>query len=204
MLPSKDHRPNLPALSDLSTFKPNLDPRELIAPLKSTVLSPTVCWKALKNDGSSFADVYLKYVFILAAIAPISGFIGSVIFGRAPFLAAVLFAILAYLATLVLVYLAAVLACYSTHIVKSKTDLNSAGKLVIYSLMPYFVCGIFLIHPKFVPFVLAGSYSFFLFFRGIEVMSNVHGEGRVLYWMINVVPWIFLADYIVHNLIKSS
>lgn len=198
MLPTKERRNFLPDLTGLPRgvppIKPNLNPTHLIRPLIRTSLNPASCWEGYKNDGTSFADVYFRYVFVLSAIAPVSNLIGTTVFGDAEAFEALIFSSLLYLGSLVLVYLAAQMGCYSAAMLGAKIDLSSSGKLVVYSLMPYFICGIFLIHPSFSAFTLCGSYSFFLFYRGAEVMSDVRPDARVFYWMINVVPWIWIAD----------
>lgn len=111
-----------------------------------------------------------------------------------------LMAALCYLLNLVLVYLGAALAEHSASFLGQKIEFNLAGKLVVYSLMPYFLCSIFLIHPKLVAFSLCGAYSFFLFFRGCQVLTPFKGDSMYLYCVLNVVPWIFVADHFIQSL----
>ncbi len=198
-------RDALPALRDVlpANARPNLDPRDLIAPLTKMVIAPRRTFLEVRDDRQTFAEVYFRYVFLLALIPPVSGFIGFCVFATHPMGDGALMAGLAYLVNLVWVYLAAVLAQHSATFLNSKIDFNLAGKLVVYSMMPYFVCGIFLIHPKFVAFAFFGAYSFFLFLRGCEVLTPLKGDERYLYCLLNVVPWIFIADHLVQSLLAT-
>lgn len=198
--PAPTARELVPALGGL---KPNFDPRALIAPATKMVLSPGSTWLAVREEQATFAEIYARYVFLLALIPPLSGFIGACYFGTFPAGEGALMAGLCYLLNLVMVYLAAVMAQHSATFLHGKIDLNVAGKLVVYSMMPYFLCGIFLIHPKFAPFALCGAYSFFLFFRGCEVLTPFRGDERYLYCVLNVVPWILVADHLVQSLFTN-
>lgn len=44
-------------------------------------LNPRKEWEAIRDDNCTVGKCYLSYVFLLAAIAPVSGYFGTTLYG---------------------------------------------------------------------------------------------------------------------------
>lgn len=186
--------PKLPGFSAHEAFQPQLSPEKVWEPMSVIIRNPTSAWKELRSRRKSFQKLYGETVFFLAAIPALSGLIGYGIFSDMALSAVALVAALGYVFSLLFVYAACWLAHGLAKLCRGETSLDHAANLVIYSLMPFFFTGLFLLHPQLAPFVLCGTYSVFLFHRGVEEMTVIPQEKQLLFSGANVVLWLLFVD----------
>jgi hypothetical protein len=175
-------------------FQISLSPQAVTKPLASMIRSPEQIWSDLRRDERSFLQVYGEYFFVLSLIPALSGFIGYALVGNAPFGATAISALGGYFSCLLFVFLACVWAQASARLIGGGLSMDHSAKLVMYSLVPFFFTGFFLLHPVLAPFSLFGVYSAFLFFRGVETMTGIKSDKQVLYCVLNILMWIFFIE----------
>ena len=99
----------------MSIVEPGWPGARLTARVREILTTPSATWDQIEREPATQVSLYLTYVMPLAAIGPIAGFIGAVVFGnpkdgvsfRPPVLSALGAGIAAYLTTLVGVFLLA-------------------------------------------------------------------------------------------------
>lgn len=190
----------LPGLGDLQAVKPKFEPGRLLDPILTILKNPRTCWQVFRSNGKSFQSVFEDYVFVLAAIPSICGFIGNGLLGHTGIIRALLLAITCYLLSVAFLYGAAYLAHKTAQMFDGAVSLDQSGKLVVYSMMPFFFAGSFLMIPPLALLSLLGAASIYLFVTGIEVMTDIAKEKRLTYGMINVVAWLVGADLLLSNI----
>lgn len=177
-------------------FSISISPKAVTKPFFKILRPPDQIWSELVHDKRSFLQVYGEYFFVLSAIPPVSGFIGYALVGDAPPLEAAAVALGGYVSCLIFVFLACLWAQGSATLSGGGVSLDLSAKLVMYSLIPFFFTGLFLLHPGLAPFSLFGVYSVFLFFRGVETMTRIPPEKQIFYCILNVLVWIFFIERI--------
>ncbi len=81
MLPSNNRRETqLPGFSDARAVRPQFSVGQTAETLRKLVTQPKSSWLEFSAAGKSFQKLYEEYVFVLAAIPPVSGFIGNLLF----------------------------------------------------------------------------------------------------------------------------
>jgi Yip1 domain len=60
----------------------DVDFNKIVARAKNITLSPKTEWPVIATEPDTVAGLYQNYIVILAAIGPVAGFIGSVLFGK--------------------------------------------------------------------------------------------------------------------------
>ncbi len=80
---------------------------------------------------------------------------------------------------------------------------EKAAKLVVYSLVPFFVFGSALLLPGLSWLSLAGVASVFYFLSGVREMSQIPRMKQLTYGLLNVVVWILVADSALHLLFPA-
>lgn len=200
-MPATKHLPFDPktlALKDIlsESRKIELNPQNLLPPFREMIYRPQTCWVYFRSDTRTLKQIFEHYVFGLAAIPAVSGLIGYGVFSELNFLHVLGLSIAGYIASILFLYGAARLAQATANMFDGEISPDLSGKLVVFSLMPYFFAGIFLISPPIAPLVLIGSFSFYLFFSGVSVMTKLPPAKQQIFCLINVVAWLVAADFL--------
>ena len=133
-------------------------------------------------------------MFYLAAIPAVAGYIGYVVFGSASPLYGIAVAVSGYIICISLTYGATYLAERTVRMFDGQMTLDESAKLVVYSFMPVYLCGIFLALPPLRPFMVAGVWGLFLFWKGLPTMTHIPKRKQLTYFSINVVSWMVYVD----------
>ena len=199
-LPSTEKRSTAVALPSLkpqicpSPRRVNMRPGALAAPLKLLLIHPDQAWREIRKEQLSATAIFEKYVFLLAAIGPVSGGIGFTASGRMTAPHALGYAAAAY--GLILLFFFG--ATYFCHLLApafgGKLSLDNSAKLVVYSFMPFFVFLAFFLFPPICFLSLCGVYGIFLFYRGVPLLSTIPLARQLLYFTINAVTWIYFVE----------
>ncbi len=193
---------SLPGLDDPAKIRPKFSLVELEETVRALALGPKACWQVIKYDRKSFTEVFEHYVFFLAAIPSLAGFIGHGLFGYTGIGLALLRAVIGYFMSIGFFYAAVLVAEKTAPMFDGTIGYERAAKLVIYSLIPYFVFGSLLLLPGLSAFSLAGVISVFYFLWGVRDMSNIPIRKQLTYGMVNVVSWIVVSDFLLRILFQ--
>jgi hypothetical protein len=174
----------------------------VIARVKEILFAPNQAWADIETEETSTAELYTRYIMILAAIPAVAGFIGMSLFGvggfgvsmRVPMMTGLIQMVLGYGMTLVMIFVVALIAdALAPSFGGEKNPLN-ALKLVAYSSTAAMVAGIFALIPALGVLILVASlYSLYLLYLGVPGMMKVPREKALPYTAVLVVCAIVLG-----------
>jgi hypothetical protein len=177
-------------------------PVSLVERVKNILTTPKTEWTRIDAEPATIGSIYSSYVLILAAIGPIAGLIGQQVFGIGAFgiswkpsIAYSLgSAVFAYVISLVVVYvLAIIIDALATSFGGTKDQLK-AFKVAAYSMTPGWVGGIFAIIPMLAWIgMLFGLYGLYLLYLGLPRLMKAPEDKAVIYTVVVVVAYIVLT-----------
>jgi hypothetical protein len=156
--------------------------------------NPKKEWESIRDDECTIGKCYAAHVLILAAIPPISGFIGTTQFGWQigagdPVMLdaqkAGLFAALYYLAMLVGVFSMGWMIQWMADTYGAKPQLSQSVVLAAYTATPLFLIGLMELYPvlwlNMVVGIPALAYTVYLLYTGVPVMMGISEERGFLF-----------------------
>jgi len=157
-------------------------------------INPRKEWEAIRDDDCSVGKCYLSYVFLLAAIPPVSGYFGTTRFGweigarEAVKLSpdsALVIAIAFYLVMLIGVFSMGLMIHWMGQTYSADQPLSRCITLAAFVATPLFLVGIFELFPiiwlNFVIGLPALAYTVFLLYTGVPIMMEVNEERGFLF-----------------------
>ena len=171
---------------------------------KKIIMTPATEWEVIKGESLSINDMYRQYALILAIIPAAAGFIGQWLVGtsimgintRVSFFDGLTWAALAYVVSLLGVYILAYIIDALAPTFGCQKDMNASMKIAVFSTTASWVAGVLTILPALsVLSTLAGLYSFYLMFIGLRTIKEVPPEKLVGYFVVTVV--IAIIAYII-------
>ena len=179
-----------------------MDFNAIIKRVIGIITKPNDEWGIIKNETTTIADMFTKYVLILAAIPAVAGFIGNLLIGRSvmgftiriPFSNSLIWAIMMYVMTLVSLYVTAFIIDALAPSFGSQKDMVNSMKVAVYASTAAWVAGIFYIIPALSILVMIASlYSLYLFFLGIKIVKNPPQDKAVGYFVVVIIVQIILS-----------
>ncbi len=173
----------------------------LVARVKNILLQPKEEWARIDLERTPIATIYRQYVLILAAIGPVCGLIGSLVFGYGVFgivyrptvASAVSSAVVHYVLALVMVYVLALIIDGLAPTFAGVRSREQAFKVAAYSSTASWVAGVFGLIPQLsILAALAGLYSLYLLYLGLPRLMRVAQERAVAYVACVIVAAIVL------------
>lgn len=166
----------------------------MLSHLIGILFNPSEEWKKIRDVECSIGKCYCGYVFIMAAIPPVSGYFGTTMFGweigareaiKLSSESALLIAIAYYLVMLVGVFSMGMMIHWMGKTYGSKQDLSRCIRLAAYTATPLFLVGIFELFPvlwlNFVIGLPALAYSVKLLYTGLPIMMEVDRDRGFLF-----------------------
>lgn len=161
-------------------------------------LNPDSEWKAIRNEKTSFQQVFLSHVPFLALIPCVSAFVGVTQIGwsvgdgdpiRLSTSSALSLCALAYVAFLAGVFILGEFVNWmsKTYGVRDSEDRRhyEGTALAVYATSPMFLAGVLNIYPE--PWlvtsalVLAGAYTVYLIYEGTPILMNIDKDRAFMY-----------------------
>ena len=168
---------------------------DLIARVKGILLEPKKEWHIIKHESISINDMMIKYALILALLPAIAGIIRYSSFGF-PISAAVRFGVLTYALNIGGIFLIAYLMDILAPSFGSTKNYNDSMKTVVFAATPNWIGGIFSgIYIISIISFLAGIYSLFLLYVGMDIVKNPPKEKLTGYFIITIL--LALAVFII-------
>jgi hypothetical protein len=172
---------------------------QLIERVKAILLTPRTEWPVIAQERTTMADLFIKYVAILAAIPEIAHLIGQAFVGEAhiPIMSSLVRAIVSYVVTLAMVYIIARVIDLLAPRFGGKKNFPNALKLSVYSHTPLWLAGVFLMIPGLNFLLILGLYGFYLLLVGLPMLMDVP-NGRAFPYAIfatacALIPAVVLA-----------
>jgi hypothetical protein len=149
--------------------------------VKAILFTPKTEWRAIEPEPGDPVYLFTNYVAILAAIPAVCGFIGMTIFGGS-IGGGLVSAVVYYVLTFVVVYVAALIADALAPTFGAQRNQPNALKLVVYSMTPAWVAGVFSLIPHLAILVLLGwLYGLYLLWLGVPALMKAPDEKSVPY-----------------------
>ncbi len=171
--------------------------------MKGILLSPTAEWPLIAAEASSSRAIYLHYVAPLAAIGALAGFIGQSVIGfgvpllgtyRTPIVAGLVFALLMYAFTFVVVFAVAVLVDALAPTFGGQKDPLRSLQVTAYSFTPAWIAGALQLIPALgIVGILAGLYGIYLLYLGLPVLMRCSKDKAIGYSIVVVLCAIVLS-----------
>jgi len=168
--------------SGTSPRAPLINKEEFIALLKKVALrakevltQPQNIWQTIKNEGQSVKDTYQNYLFVMAAVPALCGFIGTILVYGTVF-SNLLGQAIFYGFMLGVPYLIAIVIEQLAPHFEGKAERNEAFNLAVYSNTPGYAVGLLALIPN-ATIGLVGSllalYGIYIFLQGVPQMTTV-------------------------------
>ena len=166
----------------------------MLSHLIGILFNPSETWKKIHDTECSIGKCYCGYVFIMAAIAPISGYFGTTLFGweigareaiKLSPESALLIAIVYYLVMLVGVFCMGLMIHWMGKTYGAEQNLSRCIRLAAYTATPLFLVGIVELFPilwlNFVIGLPALAYSVKLLYTGLPIMMEIDRDRGFLF-----------------------
>lgn len=157
-------------------------------------LHPQREWEKIRDEDCTIASCYFGHVLILAAIPPVSGYIGTTQIGwsfgdREPIMltaeSASVIATLYYIALLIGVFSVGFMIHWMSQTYGGNKVLADAVSLAAYTATPLFLIGLMEINPvlwlNFVIGLPALAYSVYLLYSGVPIVMEIPEEKGFLF-----------------------
>jgi hypothetical protein len=177
---------------------------DLVSRVQGIILKPKDEWVKIKGEATSVAELFTSYACILAAIPAIAQFIGFGLIGyRVPFVGwirlglgtAILRAIVAYIFSLISVYLFALIINALAPTFSSTQNMTNALKIAVFSMTPMWVAGILYIIPFLgILAVIASLYGLYVLYLGFATpLMDTPKEKVMGYLVLSIVVVVVLS-----------
>lgn len=160
----------------------------LVDRVKNILLSPRTEWPRIAEEPATTQSIYVGYILILAAIAPLALLIRS---GGA----AIAMALVQYVIALAITYVVALIVDALAPTFNGTKDFTQSLKLVAYSYTAPWLAGILLLLGTIggLLAILAAIYGWYTFYLGLPVLKKCPPDKAVAYTIVVVLCGIVLA-----------
>ena len=182
----------------MASLPENSRSTDIVARAKGIIVDPSAEWAKIALETDQPKQVFMRYVLPLAAIGPISSFIGMQVFGinamgfsmKFTFMQALTVAIASYALALISVWVIAFIANLLSPKFGGKDNLPAAFRLVAYSWTASWLAGIFGLVPALSILGLVGLYSLYLLYKGVTPIMSVPQDKAAAYTVVTVLAAI--------------
>lgn len=176
-----------------SLSQPAVDPA-LTARVKGILLQPASEWRVIDGEFATIKTLFTRYAMILAAIGPVATLIGSVAFGHASIVSALVLAIVSYGLNLAGVYLLGLIINALASSFGSTPNPVQAMKLAVYAMTASWIAGVFHLIPALGALtIIGGVYSLVLLFLGLPMLMKTPEDKKIVYYVVVLIAGVVLA-----------
>jgi Yip1 domain len=166
----------------------------MLSHLVGILFNPSEEWKKIRDVECTIGKCYCGYVLIMAAIAPVSGYFGTTLFGweigareaiKLSTSSALIIAIAYYIVTLVGVFSMGLVIHWMGKTYGAEQNLSRCIRLAAFTATPLFLVGIVELFPilwlNFIIGLPALAYSVKLLYTGLPIMMEIEDERGFLF-----------------------
>ncbi|MDP3853276.1 Yip1 family protein [Phenylobacterium sp.] len=185
----------------MSAVEPGSATSGLVERVKAILLQPTATWEVIDGEPATIGGLYKGYIIPLALIPAVAGLLGAIVFGygmfgvsyKPPILWAVSGAVVGFCATLIGVYVLALIIDGLAPSFGGTKNQIQAFKVATYAGTASWVAGVFQVFPPLSILGLLGLYSLFLLYKGLPKLMKAPEEKATTYTVVVVIAAIVLA-----------
>lgn len=168
--------------------------RALLSHVKGLLANPLVEWETIRDENSSIASLYSRYILIVGAIAPVCALIGTTTLGwsigvgepvRLTFGSALQMSLAFYVAILVATFCIGKMIHWMAQTYGADQPLNLCVALAAYTATPLFVVGLIQLIPtlwlNFIVGLPALAYTVYLLYSGVPIVMQISRERGYLF-----------------------
>jgi hypothetical protein len=169
----------------------------MIERIKSMILKPKDEWSRIDAEPMTPRGILLGWAVPLAAIAPVAGAIGQLVFGiPVPFVGTIRPGVATVVPTAITGYVLSILSFFIISAIINALapsfggvkNMTQAMKVAAYSMTATYVGGIFSLIPALAPIgMLLSLYGFYLLYLGLPQLMRTPQEKGVIYTIVTVV-----------------
>lgn len=183
----------------------------LVDRAKNILITPKTEWEVIKNEQTTTADLFTKYVMILALIPVLATFIGQSLIGvslgpfgsyKIPVSNGLIYAVVYYILSIVGVYLVAFIIDALAPSFGSTKNMDASLKVAVYSYTAAWLAGIFGIIPILGILGILGLYSLYLMYLGLKIVKDTPQDKLVGYLVVVII--IAIVIYFVIGMIVAA
>ena len=179
----------------MATQIPGDQPTHKVERIKRLLTAPAQEWPRIDAEPMTIRDIYTGWVVPLAAIGPVAGLIGSLVFGysflgityRPPIGAAVGTAVVGYVMALIGVYVLSLIINALAPSFDGTKNAVSAFKVAAFTGTAGWLCGIFQIIPSLGWLAILGLYGLYLLWVGLPILMKVPQAKATAYIVVTMV-----------------
>lgn len=184
-----------------STNPTAAQPSNLIARVRSILMSPAATWDVIDGEPATIAGLYTNYVVLLAAIPVVARVIHATVFGygafgfsyRPPILTTLVGAVVSYLVSLAAIFVFALVIDELAPRFGGEKNRTQAFKVAAYSATASWVASAFSAVPMLGIVGLLGLYSLYLLYLGLPRVMKAPADRAVAYTATTVVVMIVVS-----------
>lgn len=185
----------------MSAVEPGAATSGLLERAKSILLRPSATWDVIDGEPATIGGLYKGYVIPLALIPAVAGLIGALVFGygmlgisfKPPIFSAVIAAAVNFGATLLGVYLLALIIDGLAPTFGGQKNKIQAFKVAAYAGTASWLAGVFQIFPPIALLGLLGLYSLYLLYLGLPRLMKAPEEKAMPYTIVVIIAAVVLA-----------
>lgn len=176
--------------------------KEIFTRAREIILKPRETWQVIKAETVSVQDLFINYAAPLALVPAVAALIGLSVVGirmpaghiaRAPFMEALVGSVLGYVFGLLGLLAGAWAVNFLAPYFDSKADFNAAIKLVVFSMTPIWLVGVFSVLPGLGLLQIFGVYGIYLLYLGLPILMETSPEKAFWYTALIVIGAILIS-----------
>ena len=180
--------------------------------IKEMLLKPKEAWPVIKEERTDLKSIFINYAAPLALIPALSSLIGMTIIGvripsgavfRAPLLPSLMGGVVGYVLHLAALVVGAYIIKVLAASFNSKPDLDEAIKLVVYSMTPVWLVGIFSLIPGLGILSILGLYGVYLLAIGLPVILDTP-ENKVVWFTVSILLLGIVVSFILSAIVYGA
>ncbi|MFH1684072.1 MAG: Yip1 family protein [Candidatus Margulisiibacteriota bacterium] len=175
---------------------------KILERVREMILNPKITWEGIKEEEIEIRQFFINYAAPLALIPAVSSFVGITIIGlrlpdgavmRAPFLEALVGSTGGYALNLAAVFAVAWAIKLLAPLFGAKADLSSAAKVVVYSMTPVWLVGVFSLIPGLGILSILGLYGIYLLALGLKTVLDAPSDRLALYTISGLAVGVMVS-----------
>lgn len=176
--------------------------KEILKRAKEMILKPKETWLAIKGESATVQELLINYAAPLALVPAVATLFGLSIIGirmsagqlvRAPFMESLAGGVIGYAFQLLGLLLGAWVINVLAPYFNSKSDFTASVKLVVYSMTPIWLLGIFSAFPGLSILQIFGLYSAYLIYLGLPVLIDTPADKVLWYTVLIIIADILIS-----------
>jgi len=186
----------------------------LLSRIQGVLLRPIDEWTRIKKESLSVTQLFCSYVLILAAVPPAARFLANLLYGHfiKPYSGwswnvagrDLFFSLMTYVFSLFVVFISGRIINALAPVFSSRRNRINAMKLVIFSMTPYWVGGVFYLIPQagWILKILISLYGIYILYAGFAAGLMDTPKEKVINYMAAVSLFIIVFIVSVEIMLK--